>query len=62
VSKYNVIALRVSYDILLRTLLAKSGDLRACIDHHVQYTQRGHRATSRKVASSFPDGVIGLFH
>jgi len=26
------------------------------------YIERGHCATSRKVAGSIPDGVIGIFH
>ena len=60
--KYSVILLKFSEDILLLALPAKSGDLQAGINHHVQYTQRGHCATTRKVASSIPDGVIGLFH
>ena len=60
--KYSVTVVKLSDEILLLTLPARSGDLRIGINHHVHYTQRAHCATSRKVASSFPDGVTGLFH
>jgi hypothetical protein len=32
-----------------------------CTEKNVEYLERGHCATSRKVAGSIPDGVIGFF-